>query len=715
MYAATTTNIPRALVLPPQPRLFSPPHLASNWTHTPLPPTHKGAVHLLSRILNTDPDKRSTVHEIRLHAWCVAEHPFPASFRPTATAPNPAVPTRRSDLDDKLLARALDLAKGGNNFNSAGAEPPRSSSSSSSALEAAAEGVLSGRHDPVGTTYHLLLKRKLRDGSAADSTNTSVNSAQHFAIQLEEPGPAKQGSSPSNNFVVAATPRPGGDGVYPKPKVNVPEGKVRVAARANSGALRVRANASNESSTKSSSRSGHRPAARRRKLDATAAARAAEVAFLKSTAAAAMREGPPISERVANGVQSNPREMLPQSASTSRPTYPHTASTASSVPMRPRAKGTRQGEADTGTRMMLTAAGRATNSLRSQTQRPVPLLSFRGIAQRDVNGGAVGGPGIVSGSSNGRLANSSVFVSQTARTGRCIVDNKSNPSVPAGHPTGGQARPRGGSGSSTNSGGSVGFHLIAATESPRRPSTARAPLRSSAPTPRLSGDFCLNRPRGGAIVAGCNRIVGGTTSSLATREVSGSGRPIANAPLASEPTRVASPTTAVTRPAAEHETSGRAEAAGSTLPRPMVTTKQQQPSLRVRLSTVPAKAPQQSRQPVLEAERRVGVKARIGAPATVPDRRDNIESKLIPHRPSSCDDAAAIEAALASPVRSVAAGGRVFGRGHPVRWNVSSRGKARKAPSAKGWARGTPVAFRPVDSTCAGGLPLADTARAGGR
>ena len=134
MYAAATTNIPRALVLSPHlPLLFSSRFLPQ-----------KGAVHLLSRILNTDPEKRSTVHEIRLHAWCVAEHPLPASFRPTAAAPNPAVPTLRSELNDKLLARALDLVKGGSDSRSGDAEPP---SPSAAALEAAADSASNGTDD----------------------------------------------------------------------------------------------------------------------------------------------------------------------------------------------------------------------------------------------------------------------------------------------------------------------------------------------------------------------------------------------------------------------------------------------------------------------------------------------------------------------------------------------------------------------------------------
>ncbi|CAM9183090.1 unnamed protein product, partial [Pylaiella littoralis] len=119
-----------------------------------------GAIHLLSRILNTDPAKRADVSEIRQDAWYLGAHP-PAA-RPKA-APYPAVPSRRSHIDDKLLSRAISLSgraggggqpEGGGGGGGVKGEPP-----TAVVVEGAAAGLLSGRHDPIGTAYHLLLKR----------------------------------------------------------------------------------------------------------------------------------------------------------------------------------------------------------------------------------------------------------------------------------------------------------------------------------------------------------------------------------------------------------------------------------------------------------------------------------------------------------------------------------------------------------------------------
>ncbi|CAN0498993.1 unnamed protein product [Ectocarpus sp. 12 AP-2014] len=113
----------------------------------------EGAKHLLALILNTDPTKRATVSVIRRDQWYVGAHP-PAA-KPKAT-PFPVVPCRRSHIDDKLLSRAITLAGGGRRPGSGGGDKGEPTAT---AVEGAAAGLLSGRHDPVGTAYFLLLKK----------------------------------------------------------------------------------------------------------------------------------------------------------------------------------------------------------------------------------------------------------------------------------------------------------------------------------------------------------------------------------------------------------------------------------------------------------------------------------------------------------------------------------------------------------------------------
>ncbi|CAN0103557.1 unnamed protein product [Ectocarpus sp. 8 AP-2014] len=113
----------------------------------------EGAKHLLALILNTDPTKRATVSVIRRDQWYVGAHP-PAA-KPKAT-PFPVVPCRRSHIDDKLLSRAITLAGGGGRPGGGGGDKGEPTAT---AVEGAAAGLLSGRHDPVGTAYYLLLKR----------------------------------------------------------------------------------------------------------------------------------------------------------------------------------------------------------------------------------------------------------------------------------------------------------------------------------------------------------------------------------------------------------------------------------------------------------------------------------------------------------------------------------------------------------------------------
>ncbi|CAM9258662.1 unnamed protein product, partial [Laminaria digitata] len=131
-----------------------------------------GAIYLLSRILNTDPAKRVEVAGIRKDAWYMKAHP-PAA-RP-ATALYPAVPTRRSDLDDKLLARAMLVSgggveqpggDGGGDAAAAEAAAAAATAAAAAAIESAAGGLLSGQHNAVGTAYHLLLKKSLRRQNA---------------------------------------------------------------------------------------------------------------------------------------------------------------------------------------------------------------------------------------------------------------------------------------------------------------------------------------------------------------------------------------------------------------------------------------------------------------------------------------------------------------------------------------------------------------------
>ena len=701
-------------------------------THPPLPRLcqtertlpQKDAVHLLSRILNTDPDKRSTVQEIRLHAWCAAAHSGPASLQ---TVANPLVPSRRSDVDDNLLARALTLSNGDEVWNGdqEGAEGTKGGVAipSPAALSAAVEGLLSGRHDRVGTTYHLLLKKKLRHDGSVDVANSGAGTGRDTVVRLEDLGRARQSSNPVAGGTLLTT--------VPRASENR-EGGVNTGARASGSEKRVSANpaatgirrayASNLSTTtSSSSRSGgHHLVASRRKSTAPAPA-PKEGAPLKSAAekvasTAATRKGS-LTRRVGTGgVRPDPLGTRPRSASMPRhaPSSAIAASSTATAPIptaRPSIEEVGQEAIDAGNKVTLAAAGGTDGLGLRMRQRPVPLLSFCRIARTDRNRGGCGDS-----SSKERLANSAVLVSQTARFGRCGVNNQADPNTLAGRRTGGHSRARGGSGRTTgNGGGGAGFRVtpaVVAAGSADQPLTARAPLRPSAPTPRLSVDFSLTCPSGAPTVVGGVTRTGATPCPRSTRAASGARRLSVGAPLAVETSLGTSSTTATTVSTTKALAGGGVGTAGSAAPPPprlVAASRHQQPSLRVRLSSVSTKLPQQRRRPELNGERRAERGVGIEPAEAVTARKTSGEA-------SSCgaSSTTAEAAALYSSSRGAVAG-RVSSGGHSTASSISAGVRGQHASSLKAWERGTPVAFHPVKLAGAAALPLAKAAPVGGR
>lgn len=651
-------------------------------------PAAADVTHLLSRILDTDPEKRAAVKEIRAHAWYVGA--YPPSSRPTA-APFPVVPLRRSDLDDKLLTRAVTLAgSGGGGSGKGGGRGPEAGGEqalTAAAIKAAAEGLLSGRHDPVGTAYHLLLKRSLRERNGLRPVPPTVTGGQD--AQNHEQSCAKSRPSAAVGAGKIDTGTGNGDNrggvdnaaradrAYgPAPR---PPGAVTVRA-----AEIVRGNASYASST-SSSRSGQQPAARRRKSSTTAPTSEGNSFRLAATAAA--RGGDSSGSDIARPrPKVDPREGRPQSAIVSRTVRPSAAVTA---PIR---QGSKEGSERP-------PEGVRKATITGTADRPVPLLSFRGIARTEARDAAEGDGG----GGNGKPFSSAAFTSQTARASS--GGYPANQAAPAKQRIGGATHARRESAGSSSSSGSTGSG--SRKTPPRRPRTARAPLRSSTPTPRLSGDFSLARPRGAPIsTAGGNRATTAVPSPRVARVSPGNGRPCkAAAPLAAGPV-VGAPTTTTTLSVTKPRSDGGEQAVVlSAPPRPTA----QQPSLRVRLSTLSAKVPQRQRETGGD-ETNVAV-AGVSAATEAADKSGRI-SRPPPRRPSgSSTVSSAAEAAEVSPAGGVKAGRAFWGKlsapGGPP------RGLRAPHASAKGWARGAPIVFRSMNSASPAAVPATGAAPIG--
>lgn len=810
--------------------------------------TASGAIHILSRILHTDPAKRADVSEIRRNAWYVGAHP-PAG-RPKAT-PFPAVPSRRSHIDDKLLSRAITLTGPGGGGNGAGGGGGGSEGEvSMPKVEGAAAGLLSGRHDPVGTAYHLLLKRTLRERSAieasaggggrcrsnreadrhqGEATRQAARAAPDTAaaesvVATAQASSATQGVEDrrgrssseehrgerevvgNRNENASASQRGGDQAGQPTPQVAATKAapKITVVAAAAAaetvgkqqtpsagprapGATTTRiihGNASYASST-SSSRSGQQQpfstaAARRR--DRSGGGKAAEAA---TAAAGGSGDSPSHGGPKARSQQQQARPQTP--AANSNPICSVAATGAPvQAPVQARTEGGVQGgrQADAtkdgdGTRVAALVekyakgAGedvggvggdwrgrdaRGTEGHRGgaragqaiRPNRPVPTLSFRGISRTGGAESIVGGHG---GKATRPSSSAAFFVSQTARArtngdstaeSRVSTDRDPARQRPAGHlatahPRG-SSRESGGGSSSSSSGGSAGggWNTTAAggggggggvAALPRRPLTARAPLRSSAPTPRLSGDFSLARPRGSPAAAHGRGAEDGSSAIAATGKTvprGGNGRmSVGEAPLAAEPLAPA----AARRASLTSTTAGVGSA---------IRARQQQPSLRVRLSNLSSKpaVSQQQQQRRLEPSARKGEGAeRKEAVSEITVKRSDADSPLqstptCPPFPVSTPAAAtaiatataavAAAAASSSAPKEGAAAARTFWGKHQYAHSPTGDGRddgrgsgrglppgvvATRAPphastsAVKSWARG--------DGRAAGGYPRA--------
>lgn len=602
-----------------------------------------GAVHLLSRILETDPAERATIPEIRAHLWYVGPNvPPPPATPPAAPTPNPAVPVRRADIDEKLLASAVALAGGGGGGGVRGAEGS-AATVASVAAEVAAEGILSGRHDPVGTAYHLLLKRDLRgkkapragasggartgvgvsEGGRGQSFRESGQKEKTSAVAARATAVAACSAIVSNasgkiavsdNARLVAGVRVGAAGAQP-PAATQASAKMISAVNASApdmsaSAAGSKGNPSCASST-SSSRSG-RSVVRRRDSAATAIAGG-------SAAPAVSR--PPINAR-----ESRPRA---RSASVSRPSYrsPETeAYTRGGMRRETR-------EANSGGGATAEINGEARQPAQSsQRHHAVPLLSLRGIGHSVAENLGKGER-----STSARAGEATILsASQTARTRPKLRDTGA---LEAASTKNRSSHPRRDSGGSSNSsasssgggGGVGGGSSYRQTERgkpapPRRPLTARAPLKSSAPTPRLSADFNLSRPTGPAIAVGA----GGGENDAGALTISGPrpattgvrrARPFTEGTAALLSARHNNTVVSAVAPARENPskesevspaqpaTTSASTAASTTRASAPSSHHRNQPSLRVRLSTLTtqnARSPQQQQQQQQQLRRGLG-------------------------------------------------------------------------------------------------------------
>lgn len=700
-------------------------------------------MHILSRILEIDPAKRATVAEIRAHPWYVGAHP-PAT--PPAEALHPAVPSRRSHLDEKILSRAVSLAAAAAGGGRGGEGGPKGGCGGTAAatvggMEAAAEGLLSGRHDAVGTAYHLLLKKSLRErgavGAAGDGggggsgggNGGGVNGREAVSrgantagdsdgiIRDLDNGNARVPGRPRNQVTTASALVAVAEGVgvvsvgdgsgdssrrgrhdTARGTDGKPSATVVVETRAASGS---KGNASYASST-SSSRSGQQPPVCRQ--DSSSPAPVAEGATLRH---AHQGESSSVSKTSNARPHSNTRDTVrPHSAAVSRPSL---SCAVAAVESR-RSVGTTPGDVG-GTSAPGESRGRGNSGggeqlpgsgVKQRANRPVPTLSLRAVARAGANGADVGSCG------GSRTATSAVFGSQTARnwngappTSQAAIMMNSVHQRRGGHhlharrESGGGSTSSGGSGGS-GSGGSTGRRLVAGgTTAPRRPLTARAPLRSSAPTPRLSGDFSLARPRGAPVSSANSGSGSRLSASPSPRTASlGNGHPSSGAPLAAEMKGgVASTTTPQRSPAAAVAPAGEAAASPSQAsPRPKPQ-KQQQPSLRVRLSTLSAK-PSQRWRDASAGDKATTAVAMVG-------RGDGADlSRTPPGGRSSSLASSSTAVAAAAAVVAGGSGGVAAVRSF---WQAkvssaaagnSSGARAPQSSNPKGWSKGAPVVFR---------------------
>lgn len=504
-------------------------------------------------------------------------------------------------------------------------------------------GLLSGRHDPIGTAYHLLLKRSLRERTAVEAGRGGGNGRRRGANQHnnddttgqavvaqtpstergvdhrvngnseDRRGGGREGASRSGN---GFTQREGaghvgqaGQRSSPAPTIGQKQHQQQQPAtgpKVEETTPRViHGNASYASST-SSSRSGRPPFSTARRRDSTGGSTATAVV------AGGRAESSPNSKvfRARQPQQTPPQSSATASRST-RPSGPAAAVMATVQKRQQAGTAAGDGQAETRkcgsgeTRIAAPVETHGRNSGRGgdggseehrggqeaaqvmAPRRPVPKLSFRGISRTGGAGSIPGGREEI-----GKRPSSSgaVFASQTARArsnavgadrGGAPTDystRQSRATAAAGHSRAAH-RERAGSGSSNgstigSSGGSAGgFSAIKGGSAlPRRPLTARAPLRSSAPTPRLSGDFSLARPQGSPLTS--SNFSAAPSPRTAARPTSGreQGGVSLGAPLAAEPV---------------------ATGAGAASPVLSVSTKRstarQQPSLRVRLSNLSSK------------------------------------------------------------------------------------------------------------------------------
>ncbi|KAJ1445434.1 kinase-like domain-containing protein [Pelagophyceae sp. CCMP2097] len=105
----------------------------------------RDCVDVLSRILNTDPEQRYSIAQIRTHRWYKRHEP---GFSHTPRSAADAGATARADGDAPDAAVLAQMEEMG------------------IASDAAVAALAAGAHDNVTTTYHLLVKRKQREDEA---------------------------------------------------------------------------------------------------------------------------------------------------------------------------------------------------------------------------------------------------------------------------------------------------------------------------------------------------------------------------------------------------------------------------------------------------------------------------------------------------------------------------------------------------------------------
>ena len=649
---------------------------------------------------------------IRKDAWYLKAHP--PTVRPT-TAIYPAVPTRRSDLDDKLLARAVVLAGGGveKPEGDAGSEAEAAAAAAAAAaIESAAGGLLSGQHNAVGTAYHLLLKKSVRRQNA-------------MSRAAPAPGTEKAASAPDLENV-ASIPKTGveggvifGDSVdgggtqgagsrRGQRESEVTKGTHDVATESTPAAtaavrpLAFHNSTSNDSST-SSAQSAQLVTARRRKPYPSAQAAGGVPLRAAAAVVTAQDPTPPVSKVAVLRPRDELGKVQPQPANGSRrvrsPTVPAAGSIQGVDDQRDKTKGD-------GARVTL-AAGEQSEGSRGRVGGggqvgPVPVLSFRKITR--MGSGAVDGSG---GGGSGRPATSSAFSSQTARTSGGIAARQETAGDSANRRRGGRKyahRDSAGAGSiGRNATNGRGGNTVVIGAPPRRPLTARAPLKSSAPTPRLSGEFSLTRPRGSPVTTTGRVEAGAAASPSASNAAQGIDRSAqAGVPVAAESSAA---------PFTETRSAAGTGVGGSTAPAAVSShTTGRQPSLRVRLSTLSSKGPQRRRFSRRGGGAPVGTTtvsaATTATPATtaaaataaaaaverksVNSSRSSSRRSSLPST-SSATPAVAAAATAAAPPAGVGSVRALWGKKSAP--NGSSGIRTPQAPG-KSWTRGGPIAFR---------------------